>query len=659
MILRTSLRSSLRSSLSLLGALLLTACPDEPTVPIDTDPSTSGPQATDTDTTCSPGDTQPCTCPAGGDGTQACQSDGAGFGACECDGVDTSSDGTTTTTGETTTDETTTTGPQPCTTNEECTDVATGECMEGVCGEDGICVAQPAMFDTPCGSATANECTAADSCDGDGNCLANDVEDGLACNTCASGECTCTAGACGECNAFAPTNNFITSKSLDGWELTGSWGLHRRTPSSELAEGTEFIGQVLGSNGNRVAPFPGSEVEVSYARTRPFPLPDMIAFLSWNVDEGGGTSDNKTVRVSVDGGATWDTLADCAVDATPAMCQPSTDQDPSVFDLVQLPVPPALQGMEGIVEFGYDTGDACCEFEKGWYIDSLNVATECRCQAESDCIDATDACGSGFCAPSGECALMPMPEETACGDPFANDCNGADQCDGVGYCRDNLQDTGLTLCGDCPGGGPCSFCNDGQCLDCFTFSDFGDFTDPGSVAEWAITQSSGVSSWGLYDAAPQNVSAGAVAFPNAPVFGTDGNRNTPYPGGELESSQVITSEGTVPTTLTFMSWHVDEGGGFYDNKTIELSVDGGASWDTLVDCSTLPGGQPFCVYEADGRLGNDWDPISINMPPASVGMTGQLRLSYNTQDSCCSFERGWFIDDLNAFSISCQDDPFP
>jgi hypothetical protein len=114
----------------------------------------------------------------------------------------------------------------------------------------------------------------------------------------------------------------------------------------------------------------------------------------------------------------------------------------------------------------------------------------------------------------------------------------------------------------------------------------------------------------------------------------------------------------VPATLTFISWHVDEGGDFYDDKTIEISVDGGVSWDLLVSCSSQPGGQPFCVNVSDGRLGTDWDPISIDTS-AWAGQTGRLRFSYESMDSCCEFERGWFIDDLNAFSISCNDDPFP
>lgn len=240
------------------------------------------------------------------------------------------------------------------------------------------------------------------------------------------------------------------------------------------------------------------------------------------------------------------------------------------------------------------------------------MATECRCQENSDCADVNGPCGTGLCAPSGECALIPMPEETPCGDAFANDCNGADACDGVGYCRDNLEATGLSLCSDCPGGGVCAFCQAGQCIDCLSFSDFGDFNDPSSVAEWTVTSVSGTADWGLYDAAPLNQNPGSmpIAFPNAPVYGTDGNRNPPYPGGESEHSYVITGEGVVPPTLTFISWHVDEGGGFYDNKIIELSVDGGVTWNTLVNCTTLPAGMPFCAFVDD----TGWGPTGIPSP---------------------------------------------
>ncbi len=643
----------------LLGiAVAVTGCPDDPLVPSDTDPTTTGVVATDTGGTCQPDEVRSCVCPDGSDGNQMCEADQSGFGACMCEGdsldsaTDTDDTSDTTTTGP---EPTGTTGPTPCMSDAECAGVASGECEVGVCGEDGMCVAEEVAFDTPCGDATDNECTEPDSCN-NGECMANDLEDGLVCSTCPSGQCTCTAGACGECNVFAATNNFITTRSIEGWDLTGSWALRRQTPQSELADASVFFGQVLGSDGNRVAPYPGSEVEAGYARTPPVILPPTIAFLSWNIDQGFGLADNKTVRASTDGGVTWELLADCTLDPTYSFCQALMERDPAVWDLVQIPVPAALQGQEAIVEFAYDTGDACCNFEKGWYIDSINIATECVCSVDEDCAAFTDECGTAICGVSGECALMPMPVETVCGDAFDNDCNAADSCDGVGYCGSNELSNGLASCGDCPGGGPCSFCDAGLCLDCQSFNDFGDFNDPNSILDWQVTQITGVSGWALYDEAPTNSNGDlAVPFPNAPVFGTDGNREPPYPGGHAEHSQIITGTSVVPANITFISWNVDEGN-FFDTKQIEISVDGGMTWTDLVNCSVSPT-QPFCNSVQAGRLGTDWDAISLDAAQW-VGQVGQLRFTYDTGDGCCGFEQGWYIDDLNAFSISCNDQPF-
>ncbi|MCX4239455.1 hypothetical protein [Paraliomyxa miuraensis] len=647
---------ALRSSLLLVGvAALLTGCPDAPVTPIEGDSSTTDAELTTTGATCMPGQSIDCTCPDGSPSTRPCRLDGSGYDACECDSdPDTSGDATATTSNDTTTTGETTTGPQ-CTSDEECTELPVTECQVPICGEDGVCVPDDAPFGTPCGDATDDECTDPDTCDNSGTCQANHVDEGVACTTCGGDTCTCAAGACVECAAFAPTNNFVTTRAIEGWELTGSWGLHRSAPQSELAAGVEFVGQLLGSDGNRVAPFPGAELETSYARTPPTPLPAMIIFLSWNVDEGGGLSDNKTVRVSVDGGTTWDTLVDCAVDPSWPMCQPSTAQDPAVFDLVQIPVPPALQGQLGIVEFGYDTGDSCCDFEQGWYIDSLNVATECRCAVDEDCTAYGTTCGTGYCAASGECGLMGMPEDSPCGDPFDNECNGADGCDGVGYCRDNVQPTGLAPCDDCPGGGICSFCDAGQCLDCLSFTDFTGFSDPGGMPPWTVMATVGTADWGFYTEAPLNQNGtGPTLFPNGPVYGTDGNRNPPYPGSESESSQVITSIGTVPFELIFGSWNVDEGS-FFDTKSIAISVDGGMSWTALVDCESGLNPQPFCDFRDDLRLIDDWDVIVLDTSPW-FGMNGQLRFTYATGDSCCGFERGWYLDFSYAI---CDDVAFP
>ena len=42
-----------------------------------------------------------------------------------------------------------------------------------------------------------------------------------------------------------------------------------------------------------------------------------------------------------------------------------------------IPVPAALVGQKGIVRIDYDTLDACCSFEQGWYLRSANFFTIC------------------------------------------------------------------------------------------------------------------------------------------------------------------------------------------------------------------------------------------------------------------------------------------
>ena len=641
----------LRGSLLLSVGVLLAACPDDP-IPSDTEPGTTS--STDTGSGCDPGEIASCTCEDGREGTQVCEADGQGFSPCECEAATSAVDDTSTGGTDETTAGEESTGPGGCVSDDECMPVS-GACWVGLCLEDGSCSEQWAPPGTPCGDPNDDECTAPDTCAGS-VCVSNDVDDGLSCTDCPSGQCACAAGACGDCPAFAVTNSFNTARSVAGWTFTGSWGLKRQTPQSQLELPSRFPGQVIGSDGNRVAPFPGAETEVSYARTPPVVLPATLGFLSWHIDEGGGTTDNKTVRVSTDGGMSWDTLADCAVDPSYVFCEYRDTGNPAVWYPALIPVPPALQGQVAIVEFGYDTGDSCCDFEKGWYIDSLNFATECACGADSDCDAYSDTCGTGICQLNGECGLDPMPDDTACGDPFDNDCNGADLCDGVGYCDDNEAANGLSLCGDCPSGA-CSFCDGDQCLDCLSYTDFGDFSDPAGVATWQVISITGTPDWGLYDEAPPNEDLGSlpIPFPNAPVYGTDGNRNPPYPGEEEEHSQVITNMVAVPAEISFMSWNVDEGD-FFDTKRIDISVNGGMTWNNLVDCAVAPT-QPFCNFVDEGRAANDWDLVVLDTS-MWMGQPGQLRFSYDTGDSCCTFERGWYIDDL-SFASYCDDEPFP
>jgi hypothetical protein len=225
-----------------------------------------------------------------------------------------------------------------------------------------------------------------------------------------------------------------------------------------------------------------------------------------------------------------------------------------------------------------------------------------------------------------------------CGDGTANpgeECDGADL--GGGTCLTEGFSGGYLACN-----GACSYDASGCCISGTIIG----FDNPADVAGWMVTDLIGTTAgWGLYSEAPQNQLGGPVPFPNAPVYGTDSNRVPPYPGGHAERSQVVTSVVEIPLEVTFSSWNVDEGSMPFDTKIIELSVDGGASWNMLVDCAVAQT-QPFCTFVNDGRAPDDWDLVTLDTSPWA-GQLGQLRFTYDTLDPCCSFERGWFIDDLS------------
>lgn len=633
------MRASTRTSLSLLLTFSpLLGCTDDVPGggPLDDDgdgTSTSGSPTTDPTT-------DPSTDPTVDPGT-------------------TSTEGTTT---DPTVDPDSSGGPE-CAEPQDCAALAT-ECSEATC-EGGRCVVTDLAEGTPCGDASSSECDGADACDGAGSCLPNTAGDGAACTACDGLECACAAGACSACAAFAPDNDFSTDRSVVGWELTGDWKLYTEAPSAYfndakpkfglgggmLLPGIPFGGQVLGTDGNRSAPYPGGHAEISYARTKPFVLPASLDFRSWHLDEGGETYDNKTVRVSVDGGKTFTELHDCQSKASAGspMCAFLTQRAGDDWDDISLTVPAELVGQVGIVEFGYDTDDGCCDFERGWFIDMTSFATECACGDDSVCAEFGTECGEGLCG-AGACALDPIGEGMACGSNEATSCGSADSCDAAGYCRANDL-VNLLSCEDCPAGAEnCNGCLDGACSDCPSPTDSFD----AGISEWTRQAASG-GNWSAFSEIPNNEDDEGVISPLDTAFmGNDGSTvGEPDGIGEVVDASVTSPVDVMPNMLTFDSWNLDEGGlEEVDDKRIEVSVDGGETWTTLADCSGGVGSFPFCE-RVEVRGADEWDAITIDTS-AFAGMEAQLRFTYLTGDSCCDFEYGWYIDNLN-FAQICPD----
>ncbi|MCH9682424.1 MAG: hypothetical protein K0V04_13385 [Deltaproteobacteria bacterium] len=157
--------------------------------------------------------------------------------------------------------------------------------------------------------------------------------------------------------------------------------------------------------------------------------------------------------------------------------------------------------------------------------------------------------------------------------------------------------------------------------------------------------------WQLYGAAPPSYDLPETPFPSQ-VLGTDGNRIAPYPGDDSEDSAATIGPITLGESLLMRSWHVDEGGDYYDRKRIYFEAETGESW-LLADCTSGVNLQAFCNFRQSERAGDDWDEIVFDTA-VLAGQSGTLRFEYETLDDCCSFEQGWFLDDIAVGGCGAQ-----
>lgn len=560
-------------------------------------------------------------------------------------------------------------GGPPCSSDAECKslDDPSG-CAVGHCDGSGTCTVQPAAAGTACGSLIADACTQPDTCDGAGQCVANHAADGTECPApnectaslgCSAGACSakdkafasacggcpgagsgtlcgCNAGACADCQNLANLRSFDNDK-LSGWSLTGGWSIYGAAPPSSVYPAVSFDSFVLGTDGNRVQPYPGNHAETSSALSPPMRITNSLAFRSWNVDEA---FDKKTIRLLLQTGQV-EVLVDCA---SPVSGQPQLPfcatvnrlRSAAEWDHVVLDTS-RFAGEVAQIEFIYDTGDPCCGFEQGWFIDDLNFG--CACTSDADCTHLISACGDALCnAATGVCEIQPAaPAGTPCGSGASLACTLPDTCTTSGRCAHNDLPND-TPC-DCPTKDPCE-CTDGVCVNCATTYSY-TFDKP-PYPSWSSTPG-----WGYTSAAAPQLSEADYLNFSSTVFGTDGYRVFPYPGAEAEKSSFTTQAFVAGDALVFDSWHQDHG---YEHL-IRLSTNGGQTFTDLVNCATgVNANYPFCT-EVLNRSADAWDAISIDIS-AYKGQFITVQFAYEAPDTGNGTERGWYIDNAK-FAVTC------
>lgn len=298
-------------------------------------------------------------------------------------------------------------------------------------------------------------------------------------------------------------------------------------------------------------------------------------------------------------------------------------------------------GYSGVGRWNNDTQD------QTWYWGPGYAELELEpCAAHYVHLPDTACTSNTDCDPDQLCYFV---EAASCGEvaaglcfPFPLGCEGVEPspvcgCDGQTYesqCAADLAGVAVREDGECA-----------QCEPAFGFEP----EEPNPV----ISADGG---WQLYTAAPPSFDHLEVPF-GSTVLGTDGNRMAPYPGNESENSAATIGAITLGESLSFRSWHVDEGGGqpggYYDRKRVFFeSATTGQTW-VLVDCWNMINAQAFCDFTSESRAGDDWDQIVLDTATLA-GQTGNLRFEYQTLDSCCSFEQGWFIDDITVGSCGAE-----
>ncbi|NUO47359.1 MAG: hypothetical protein HOV80_00735, partial [Polyangiaceae bacterium] len=442
---------------------------------------------------------------------------------------------------------------------------------------------------------------------------------------------------------------------------------------TEIVDGAyAFARPVLGTDGNRKHPYGyngAGEIEASSATTPPTLIPAQLQFLSWHIDEGSAPYDLKGVQVSLDG-ISFTNVAVCPETGAPPypFCEPFTqDRDINDWDPITLDVPPGFAGQIGYVRFIYSTEDGCCNFERGWYVDALNFATDCACANDADCAYASSECGMGTCDTGSEqCEIIEMNVGDSCTSTASPDCS-MPTCDANGWCASRFLPFERDECESCDDAdAQCSICTNGTCNSCPEMQtiDFLDTTGWVFTGDWGYqgcVRANSVTQSGTQPCFPSPQAA--QGEPNTqPVFGNDGSRTgvNPFTFAELEveAGTMVTAPTTIPANLTFKSWHQDRGGNDNfsprDKKTIRVSIDGGMTWSNIVDC-TGNNTTAFCIPSPpnQNRPLDQWDDISIPIPAALVGEQGIFEFSYDTVDSGQGWERGWFIDDFNINRCDC------
>jgi hypothetical protein len=152
-------------------------------------------------------------------------------------------------------------------------------------------------------------------------------------------------------------------------------------------------------------------------------------------------------------------------------------------------------------------------------------------------------------------------------------------------------------------------------------------------APWFDDMESGVDGW-TADGFWHRVEDGVSPYPesHSPThswwYGQDATGD--YDNGAANAGSLTSPAIHNPASLSFWSWYETETGPVFDQRWVQISVDGGP----FQNLAQLPGG-----------LMQTWVEHSFDLPPY-VGSQVRIRFYFDTVDSTANGYRGWYIDDV-------------
>ena len=103
--------------------------------------------------------------------------------------------------------------------------------------------------------------------------------------------------------------------------------------------------------------------------------------------------------------------------------------------------------------------------------------------------------------------------------------------------------------------------------------------------------------------------------------------------GVIKSPSVNLTSAT-SAYLSFWSWYQTEPNEAYDKKFVQVSTDGGSTWNTLKQ-----------ILSSQGNPGNTWQQILVDLS-SYAGQSIKIRFKFDTCDCASNNYYGWYIDDV-------------